>query len=67
MIGIEIVKKDCSPDKERLKKIIERCLERGLILVECGLDKNIARLMPPLITTEAQMKQALDIFEEALA
>lgn len=67
MIGIEMVKKDCSPDKERLKKIIERCLERGLILVECGLDKNIARLMPPLITTEEEMKRALDIFEEALA
>lgn len=67
MIGIELINNDGSPSKERLKKVIEKCLEKGLIIVECGIDKNIARLMPPLIVTEKEMQKALDIFEEALA
>ncbi|MBI5235723.1 MAG: aspartate aminotransferase family protein [Deltaproteobacteria bacterium] len=66
MIGIEFVKKDGSPDKKTLDKIMASCLSKGLIIVECGIDKNVARFMPPLTTTPAQMKKALDIFEEAL-
>lgn len=66
MIGIEFVKADGSPAKELLKKTMDKCLEKGLIIIECGIDKNIARLMPPIITTEAQMEEALDILEEAL-
>lgn len=67
MIGIEFAKPDNSPDGPRLKKAVKRCLEKGLILVECGIDKNIARLMPPLVVKEAEMKKALDIFEEAVS
>ncbi len=67
MIGIEVTNNDGSPSKKRLKKIIDRCLEKGLIIIECGIDKNIARLMPPLIVTRKEMQKALDIFEEALA
>ncbi len=66
MIGIEFVKKDGSPDGESLKKVTKKCFENGLIIIECGIDKNIARLMPPLITKKKEMEKALDIFEEAL-
>ncbi len=66
MIGIEFIKKDGSSDRETLKKLTKRCLDKGLILIECGIDKNIARLMPPLITKKPEMEKALDIFEEAL-
>jgi 4-aminobutyrate aminotransferase-like enzyme len=66
MIGIEIVKKDKSPDREFLKKALNKCYKKGLILIECGIDKNIIRFMPPLITTMEEMKTALRIFEKAL-
>ncbi len=67
MIGIEICKEDGSPDTERMKGILRNCLKNGLVIVECGIDRNIARLMPPLIVTEIEMAKALDIFEEAIA
>jgi 4-aminobutyrate aminotransferase len=67
MIGIEFVKEDKSPDAELLKKILKSCLENGLIIVECGGDKNIARFMPPLITKKAEMEKALSIFAGAVA
>lgn len=66
MIGVEIIKADGSPDPARLKKILANCLKAGLVIVECGKDKNIARLMPPLTATIAEMAGALDIFEESL-
>jgi 4-aminobutyrate aminotransferase len=66
MIGIEIVKKDRRPDAELLKKILKSCGENGLILIECGSDKNVARFMPPLITKKADMEKALEIFKGAM-
>jgi len=67
MIGIEFIKKDKSPDMEFLKRVLNKCYKKGLILIECGIDKNIIRFMPPLITTIKEMETALDIFEEAVA
>jgi 4-aminobutyrate aminotransferase len=66
MIGIEIVKKDRSPDAELLKKILKSSEEKGLLLIECGSDKNVARFMPPLITKKAEMEKALEIFNGAM-
>jgi len=66
MIGLEFVNPDKTPARAFLERTQKRCLEAGLIIVECGIDKNIARFMPPLITQKTQMKEALDIFEGAL-
>jgi 4-aminobutyrate aminotransferase len=75
MIGIEFIKhvpsgsktgQDRSPDREFLKKVLKRCYKKGLILIECGIDKNIIRFIPPLMTTMGEMKTALEIFEKAV-
>lgn len=66
MIGIEFVREDGSPDGELCKTVCLGCEEKGFILIECGVDKNIIRFMPPLITTQGEMEKALDIFEEVL-
>jgi 4-aminobutyrate aminotransferase len=66
MIGVEFIKEDGGPDKGRLDGVMKRCLEAGLVIIECGIDKNIARIMPPLTVTRDEMDKALSIFEEAL-
>jgi len=66
MIGVEIIKEDGSPDRGLLERIMKKCLDAGLIIIECGGDKNIARFMPALTITETEMEEALDIFEEAI-
>ncbi|MBI3755750.1 MAG: aminotransferase class III-fold pyridoxal phosphate-dependent enzyme, partial [Deltaproteobacteria bacterium] len=58
--------KDKSPDREFLKKVLNKCHKNGLILIECGIDKNIIRFMPPLITTMREMEKAIGIFENAV-
>jgi len=66
MIGIEFVQNDGTPFKELLKKVLDCCLEKGLILIECGVDKNVIRLAPPLIVSREEMEKGLDILEEAV-
>ncbi len=66
MIGVEFTHENGSPGAARLAGVIKKCLASGLIIVECGTDKNVARLMPPLTVTAGELDSALDIFEEAL-
>lgn len=66
MIGIEFVKEGREPLTKELKKIMDYSLEKGLILVECGVDKNVIRLAPPLVVTREEMEKGLDILEEAI-
>ncbi|MEJ2697160.1 MAG: aspartate aminotransferase family protein [Candidatus Sulfobium sp.] len=67
MIGIEFVDMEGGPDTEGLKKILKYCLDRGLVLLECGVDKNIIRLAPPLPVTKDEISKGLDILEEAVS
>jgi 4-aminobutyrate aminotransferase len=67
MIGVEfVVPGGRTPDKNRTKAIQRACLEAGLLLLTCGTDDNIIRWIPPLVTSEEQLEEALDIFERAL-
>jgi 4-aminobutyrate aminotransferase len=66
MIGIEFVRDGVLPDTEGLRKVMDFCLDRGLILLECGVDKNIIRLAPPLVVNKEEMDAGLDIMEDAL-
>lgn len=66
MIGIEFVRDGMEPDSEGLKKVTLYCREKGLIILGCGVDKNIVRLAPPLIVTKGEIDRGLDILEEAI-
>lgn len=66
MIGIEFVRDGREPNPEAVKKVKRGCLDRGLILIECGGGKNIIRFIPPLVITEEEMDKGIDIFEEAV-
>ena len=66
MIGVELVKD--KETKERAEKergkIINKCFQKGLLLLGCG--PNSIRFMPPLIVTKKEAYTALSIFEEVV-
>jgi 4-aminobutyrate aminotransferase / (S)-3-amino-2-methylpropionate transaminase / 5-aminovalerate transaminase len=39
---------------------------RGLLVLSCGVNGNVIRLLPPLVATDAELDAGLDILEEAL-
>jgi 4-aminobutyrate aminotransferase len=67
MMGVEfVVPGGRTPDKNRTKAIQRACMEAGLLLLTCGTDENVIRWIPPLIITEQELEEALNIFERAL-
>jgi 4-aminobutyrate aminotransferase len=60
MLGVEF------KDRDTVKKILEECVNGGLILISCGANDQVIRFIPPLIVTKEQIDTAVNIFEEAL-
>jgi 4-aminobutyrate aminotransferase len=56
------------PNADLTKQVARVALEDGrLILLTCGMYANVIRWIPPLVVTEAQINEGLEIFEKALA
>jgi 4-aminobutyrate aminotransferase len=66
MVGVEFRTFDGKPDKKTAKAVVQACLERKLMLLTCGPWDNTIRFIPPLIVSEDQIAQALDIFKQCL-
>jgi len=66
MVGTEFSQNGKPADKSMIKGIVHACEERGLLLLTCGTYDNVIRWIPPLIVSEAQIKDGLDIFDQAL-
>lgn len=66
MIGVEFTAADGHADKTTCKAVAAACLKQNLLLLTCGTYENVIRWIPPLIVTEAQIDEALSIFEAAL-
>jgi len=55
------------PSKELAHAVTKAALERGLLLITCGVYGNCIRVLVPLVITDAELEEALDAWEEALA
>jgi 4-aminobutyrate aminotransferase / (S)-3-amino-2-methylpropionate transaminase / 5-aminovalerate transaminase len=54
------------PAAEETKEIVRYCLERGLILISAGSYSNVIRLLVPLVITDEQFEEGLNVFESAM-
>lgn len=65
MIGIEFVKDNNpgKPNAELCDKIVKGCAAEGLILISAGTFKNVIRILSPLVITDEQLNEGLDILE----
>jgi 4-aminobutyrate aminotransferase len=64
MIGIELVRDQASREPlpaERMSKIVIGSLKRGVIMVPCGRDGNVLRIMPSLTIPRSYLFEAIDI------
>lgn len=57
----------CAPDKERVGRIIDEAAQRGLIMLRAGVHGNVIRVLVPLVITDAQVEESVQILREALA
>ncbi|MFZ1808749.1 MAG: aspartate aminotransferase family protein [Cyclobacteriaceae bacterium] len=54
------------PDAETLTQLTKACLKRGLILISAGTNKNVLRMLSPLVISHELLNKGLDIIEEEL-
>jgi len=69
MVATEFTRQDGAarePWTDRAKGVIKAALAEGLLLLTCGAYDNTIRWIPPLTVNEAQVKDALGMFESAL-
>jgi len=69
VMGVELVKdketKEPAPDLTQ--KLIDRAAQNGLLIGSVGVFGNVIRVAPPLVITEAEAHESLDIFEKSLS
>ncbi|ROM85016.1 4-aminobutyrate transaminase [Pseudomonas brassicacearum] len=69
MLAIELIQDDeaRTPDAELNQRLIDEARLGGLLVIKCGVYRNVLRFLAPLVTDEAQVDEALQILEGALA
>ena len=54
------------PDAELATAVAEGAARRGLLLLKAGIDSQCIRVLLPLVIEDAELAEALDVWEEAL-
>lgn len=69
MQALELVRSRTTrePADTETKEIAKYCYEHGLVLITAGTYGNVIRLLMPIVITDAQMEEGLDVLEAALA
>jgi 4-aminobutyrate aminotransferase/(S)-3-amino-2-methylpropionate transaminase len=67
MIGVEMVsdRGTKEPDGDYVGRLMTEAQRRGLITVSCGVYHNVLRHLPPLVITDQQLDEALDVLADA--
>jgi len=69
MLAIELVKdrRTKEPDKPSAAALVKYNYEHGVIMLACGTYGNVLRFLIPLIMTNDQLREGLDVIEAGLA
>jgi len=68
MRAIEFVKDRATkePARELVNRVVRLCYERGLIVLGAGTYGNVIRTLMPLVITEDQLEEGLEVLEGAI-
>lgn len=68
MLALEFVKDRDSkqPDAGFAQRVIDACRDGGLLVIKCGVHRNIVRLLAPLTTSKNEAHEALAILVKAI-
>ena len=69
MWGLELVRDPATrePAKDETTALAKACYERGLVTITAGTYGNVVRTLMPLVITDEELDEGLDVLEAALA
>jgi 4-aminobutyrate aminotransferase/(S)-3-amino-2-methylpropionate transaminase len=65
MLAVEL-RRDGKPDADLATAVAEAAMRRGLLILKAGIFGNCLRVLVPLVISEAELEEALGVWEEAL-
>nr|MBA2569120.1 aspartate aminotransferase family protein [Actinomycetota bacterium] len=68
MLAIELVldRDTKEPDPDRATAVVEEAAQNGLLMIKSGVYGNCLRVLTPLVITDAELDEALGVWEQAL-
>jgi len=68
MLAVEYVedRESKAPAPQIATRVAEEAAARGLLLLKAGIHSNCNRVLCPLVITDAELEEALDVWEDAL-
>lgn len=68
MVGVEFADPGTlAPRPDLAKRVLHEALDRRLLLLTCGVAGQAVRVIPPLVTTEEEVDQAVSILADAFS
>ncbi|WP_455719443.1 aspartate aminotransferase family protein [Agathobacter sp.] len=64
MVAMELIDENGDPNPEITATIKQKALDKNLLLLICGSDHNVVRFIAPLIVSQSEIDEAMDIIEE---
>ena len=67
MMAMELVEPGTKkPNAAAAKTIVNYCNQQGVIALACGTNGNVIRLLPPLVITDEQLRDGLNVLSAAI-
>ncbi|MGH2348690.1 MAG: 4-aminobutyrate--2-oxoglutarate transaminase [bacterium] len=68
MVAIELVRDRVTkaPAAEETAEVIRAAMAHGVLLLKAGVYNNVIRILAPLVITDEQLNDALDVLDEAV-
>jgi 4-aminobutyrate aminotransferase / (S)-3-amino-2-methylpropionate transaminase / 5-aminovalerate transaminase len=68
MVGIELVidERTKEPNKPAASAVVNRCHANGVLIMKAGTYDNVVRLLAPLVISDSDLHEALDVLVDAL-
>ncbi len=67
MMALEFVRPGTTtPDAAAARTVVAACQKEGVVTLSCGTWGNVIRLLPPLVITDAQLADGLEVLAAAI-
>jgi 4-aminobutyrate aminotransferase/(S)-3-amino-2-methylpropionate transaminase len=68
MVGVELIvdEQTKEPNKLAAAAVVKRCHEKGVLIMKAGTYDNVVRLLAPLVISDADLHEGLDVLVDAL-
>jgi 4-aminobutyrate aminotransferase/(S)-3-amino-2-methylpropionate transaminase len=55
-----------TPDAQRAQAVVDAARDKGLLIIKCGIHRNVVRFLAPIVASDADLDEAMTILAKAI-